>query len=104
MADEEAIGLRFGALSGVLDERMRRLIAAAEAEAIGHGGASIVSRATGVSRRAIRAGLEELKGSQRPQAGARIRKAGGGRKKTVDKDPTLKNDLEQTSDQPSHGR
>lgn len=94
MADEAGIGIRFEALSGVLDERMRRLIAAAEAEAIGHGGASIVSRATGVSRRAIRAGLKELKGSPRPQAGTRIRKAGGGRKKTVDKDPTLKNDLE----------
>lgn len=94
MADEAGIGIRFEALSGVLDERMRRLIAAAEAEALGHGGASIVSRATGVSRRAIRAGLKELKGSQRPQAGARIRKAGGGRKKTIDKDPTLRNDLE----------
>ena len=103
MADEEAIGLRFGALSGVLDERMRRLIAAAEAEAIGRGGASIVSRATGVSRRAIRAGLKELKGSQRPQAGARIRKAGGGRKKTVAKDPTLKSDLEQLVEPATRG-
>jgi transposase len=103
MADEAAIGIRFGALSGVLDERMRRLIAAAEAEAIGHGGASIVSRATGVSRRAIRAGLQELKGSQRPQAAARIRKAGGGRKKTVDKDPALKNDLEQLVEPATRG-
>ena len=97
MADEEGIGVRFRALAGVLDERMRRLVAAAESEAIGYGGASIVSRATGVSRRAIRVGLKELKASQsaKPKSGQRVRKAGGGRKKTIDKDPTLKNDLEQ---------
>lgn len=96
MADEEGIGIRFQALAGFLDERMRRLVAAAESEAIGYGGASIVSRATGVSRRAIRAGLKELKASQsvKVNPGQRIRKAGGGRKKTVGKDPTLKSDLE----------
>ena len=52
---------RFQALEWVLDERLRRLVAAAEAEAIGYGGPSRVSRATGVSRRAIRIGAEELK-------------------------------------------
>ncbi|MFZ2070825.1 MAG: hypothetical protein WAV32_04365 [Halobacteriota archaeon] len=41
---------RFQALEWVLDERLRRLVAAAEAEAIGYGGPSMVSRATGVSR------------------------------------------------------
>jgi hypothetical protein len=39
---------------------MRRLIAAAESLAIGSGGISIVSRATGVSRRAIARGIGEL--------------------------------------------
>ena len=98
MADETGIRVRFDALSRVVDERMRRLLAAAEAQAIGYGGASIVSRVTGVSRRAIRSGVEELKqlqepGRQVPAEGSRIRKPGGGRKKTVDKDPQLRTDL-----------
>jgi len=40
---------------------MRRLFAAAESEAMGYGGASILSRATGVSRRAITEDVKELK-------------------------------------------
>jgi transposase len=78
-----------------LDERMRRLVAAAEAAALGFDGASIVARATGVSRRAIRMGTRELK--QGPRAlglARRIRRPGGGRKKTVTQDLTLLRDLE----------
>ncbi len=59
--DESMIRQKFQALEWVLDERLRRLVAAAEAEAIGYGGPSMVSRATGVSRRGIRIGAEELK-------------------------------------------
>ena len=44
-----------------LDERLRRLVAAAEVAAAGPGGVSAMSRATGVSRRAIRAGAKEVK-------------------------------------------
>src|SRR5260370_15280459 len=74
---------------------MRRLVAAAEAEAVGFGGASVVARATGVSRRAIRVGARELRetlGSLLPSR--RIRRPGGGRKRTVTQDPTLQRDLE----------
>jgi len=66
---------------------------AAEAQAIGFGGISIVARATGMSRQAISRGIEELKAPAKPHPG-RIRRPGGGRKKTVDVDPTLKEDLE----------
>ena len=59
--DTELIKQRFTALAGFLDERLRRLVAATEAMAIGYGGISIVSRETGVSRRAIALGCEELK-------------------------------------------
>lgn len=99
MVDEGAIRQRFDLLAPVLDEQLRRLVAAAEAEAIGHGGASVVSAATGVSRRAIRIGREELQqlqssGGEAPvPTGRRIRKAGGGRKKTLSKDPSLHDDL-----------
>jgi len=86
---------RFEALAPHLDERMRRLVAAAETIGLGHGGISEVSQETGVSRRAIALGLEELKEKPKePQKERRIRKEGGGRKKTVDTDPTLKRDLE----------
>jgi hypothetical protein len=52
MVEIDAVKRRFERLLPAVDERMRRLIAAAESLAIGYGGISIVSRATGVSRRA----------------------------------------------------
>src|SRR5258707_15710240 len=54
MVDIDAVKRRFESLLPAVDERVRRLIAAAESLAIDYGGISIVSRATGVSRRAIR--------------------------------------------------
>jgi hypothetical protein len=93
MAEVEAIKRRFELLARHLDERRRRLWAASEALAIGWGGASAVSRATGVSRRVIGAGIKEL--TDGPPAGTvRIRRPGGGRKRTIDTDPTLREDLE----------
>ena len=84
---------RFLSLAAFLDERLRRLFAAAEAMAIGHGGATLVSRETGVSRAAIALGCKELKECKKLDS-QRIRKKGGGRKRAVDKDPSLKKDLE----------
>jgi hypothetical protein len=46
---------------GIVDERVKRLLVAAEAECLGYGGISVVSRETGVSRRAIAEGIKELK-------------------------------------------
>src|SRR6476659_808677 len=89
----DTVQRRFEALNPFLDERTRRLIVAAEAQAIGYGGISLVARATGVSRDTISRGLEELKSPTDPQTGG-IRRPGGGRKKIVDVDPTLKEDLE----------
>jgi hypothetical protein len=106
--DEKALERRFGLLESQMDERMRRLFAAAESLTIGYGGISIVSRATGVSRRAIASGIEELKRakplepSRGPQAG-RIRKKGGGRRKNIVKDATLQSDLERLVDPVTRG-
>lgn len=99
MANENKIRIRFEALAPLLDERFRRLVAAAEAKAIGHGGATLVSNATGVSRRAIWVANKELQSSEiadnnSTKTADRIRKPGGGRKKTVDKDPLLKKNLD----------
>ena len=95
MNSEEEIRQRFELLSPHLDERTRRLAAASEAAVIGFGGASKVARATGISRLAIGRGLKELKAAPGWYPGGRgIRRPGGGRKRTVDTDLTLKTDLE----------
>ncbi len=68
---------------------MRRLVAAAESEAIGYGGVSAVARATGVSRRAITEGMKELSEQKVARgmraAQSRIRRKGAGRKRVIDK-------------------
>ena len=94
VGSEPGIKRRFKLLESHLDERLRRCVAAAEAEALGARGISIVSRSTGVSRRAIHRGIEELRGA--PQSGdRRVRQPGGGRKKSAEKDPSLVADLEE---------
>src|ERR671916_2512772 len=84
---------RFARVVDSLDERTRRLVAASEALSLGWGGISATSRATGLSRAAIRRGIAELQGAPAAEPG-RIRRRGGGRKKTVVLDPTLQSDLE----------
>ena len=97
MEDFDAVRQRFSRISGALNERLRRLFAATEAEVLGYGGVSLVARATGVSRRAITEGLAELSGgvSYVPEKTPEwIRRPGGGRKKAVVLDTTLQSDLE----------
>src|SRR5258708_17831963 len=104
MVDEGTIRRRFRLIERHLDERMGRLVPAAEAEAVGFGGASVVARATGVSRRAIRIGARELKEALRSlQPSLRIRRPGGGRKRTVTQDPTLQRDLERLIEPATRG-
>lgn len=91
----EKVRMKFEALSPHLDERMRRIVAASETLGESYGAISEVSRATGVSRRAIAQGIQELADKpSKPQAKGRVRKEGGGRKKSIEIDPTLKSDLE----------
>ena len=86
--DIKQIRTRFESFAWALDERMRRLFAAAETAVLGHGGITRVAQATGVSRRAIHAGLEELASEKMPvesqeQADC---KAGAGRKSVIETD------------------
>src|SRR5260370_9898625 len=79
-------------MAPLLDERRRRRWAASEAHMIGHGGVSAVARATGLGRRTIYRGLEDLQ--DRASVGNdRIRRQGGGRKSRISEDPTLVSDL-----------
>ena len=67
------------ALIDDLDERARRLWAATEAIAIGHGGIAAVSEATGLSDRTVRKGIAEIRSREEFPAGYQ-RRMGGGRK------------------------
>ena len=102
MDDSTGVRDRFRFLEAVLDERSRRLLAAAESKAWGPGGISAVSRATGVSRQIIRQGRKELSQPPTHPAG-RVRRPGGGRKKAKQKDPTLVADLEKLVEPTTRG-
>jgi hypothetical protein len=91
MIDERAIRERYEAIRDQLDERGRRLFAAAEARSAGRGGVVAVSRATGLARGTIERGLKDLD-QPAPPAG-RVRRTGSGRRRLTAKDPTLLEDL-----------
>jgi transposase len=91
--DECAIGDRYRALAGELDERRRRLWAGAEALSHGRGGQAAVVRATGMSATTVAKGMREIESGETLGAG-RVRRAGGGRRALSETDPTLVADLE----------
>jgi transposase len=92
--DIETLQQKYRALAPVLNERTRRLWAATEARAIGYGGIALVQRATGLARSTLERGLAELDAPGPPLAPDRIRRAGGGRKRAVEKDRSLGADLD----------
>jgi hypothetical protein len=89
----ERIRQQYQALSPVMDERMRRQWAAAEAAAIGWGGVTAVAAATGLARNTVAAGVGELDERRNLPAkaiSARVRRPGGGRKPLTQTDPGLR--------------
>jgi len=96
--ETELLKKRDALLAPVLDERRLRLFVGAEALALGDGGPTRVSQATGVSRPTITAGCKELLavGKRHPpaEASGRIRSAGGGRKRTRETAKARRTDLE----------
>ena len=93
---------KFERLEPMLDERTLRLFAAAEADAIGYGGVSRLSRITGLARSTIVRGQQEMSRPSDVSTG-RVRRSGAGRKRTCDSDATLVNDLESLVDPLSRG-
>ena len=84
---------KHASLRAVFTERSRRLWAATEARALGHGGIAVVARATGLSRATITRGLAELDAAP-PLPTDRVRQPGGGRKRATTHHPTLLRDLD----------
>ena len=109
MIDEvERIRLKFELLRHVMDERMTRLWAAAEARALGFGGGTIVTKATGIRSKRISQGqhdLDEIEAAppaDKPRK-QRIRRPGAGRKPLTEKDPKLLEALESLVDPVTRG-
>jgi hypothetical protein len=86
--DERVPAAKFEAILPHRDERQRRLVLAAKARSPGHGGISLVARASGVSRVTITAGVGGLESGQDPMPGRR-RRPGAGRKPLTETDPGL---------------
>ena len=92
--DLKTLRRKYKGLRSVLTERSRRLWAASEAAALGHGGIRLVEQATGISRSTISRGMRELDTTGVPLPVERTRRPGGGRRRTVDTDDRLAADLD----------
>jgi Rhodopirellula transposase DDE domain len=102
----ERIRQKYLSLSPVMDERIRRQWAAAEASAIGWGGVMTVSAATGLARNTITAGVRELKHREAHPGEAvpsRLRSVGGGRKPLTEIDRGLLQALDALVDPVTRG-
>jgi len=86
----------------LLDEKQKRIFLALEANALGHGGVKLVHEISGVSQTTIIRGRKELEESKLPGNG-RIRKPGGGRKKTTMKYKSIKEEIERVVADKTYG-
>jgi len=87
MIDEDGIRRRWEAIGSKLDERAKRMFAAAEVRTAGRGGLKTVARITGLARSTINRGEDDLDGEPLPEG--KVRRRGGGRKRVAAKDPGL---------------
>lgn len=93
MIDASSIYERYAAVGRNLNERARRLFAAAEARTAGYGGIAAASRATGLAPSTIGRGLKDLEDPG--SLSGEVRRPGGGRSALTAKDPSLLEDLRQ---------
>ena len=92
MVDEGPIRERWLIVRDELDERGRRMWAAAEARSHGRGGIAAVVRATGISAETVRRGIKEVASGQRAPEG-RVRRPGAGRPPIEEREPGLREAL-----------
>jgi len=101
MVDGDAIRLRWEGVGSKLDERGRRLFAAAEVRAAGWGGLALVSKITGLARSTINRGEDDLDGE--PLPAGRVRREGGGRRAIGEKTPEMREQLRRLVDPATRG-
>jgi len=89
MPQIEVIAKKVEILRPLLDERLLRLWAATEAQALGHRGITAVAAATGLSRTTISAGIAQIESGAAAEVDGRVRRPGGGRKRKETHDPGL---------------
>ena len=92
---------KYSNLSGTFNERTRRLWAGSESLSIGYGGIEIVSKASGLSRSTVIKGMNEITGKREIEN--RIRDHGGGRKKAVDRNPGIREELNRLVESSTRG-
>jgi hypothetical protein len=100
---ETIVRTKFLALQPVMDERLTRLWAGAEADALGDGGIATVERATGLSRTTIRAGRDELRAGVTADDVVGVRRAGAGRPRIEEATPAVVEALEALVDPVTRG-
>lgn len=86
-----------------LSEKDRRRFAALEAIKLGHGGIEYIARILACDPQTIRGGMRELKQLPHDPAGPRVRKLGGGRKKTETQHPDVIEQVQRTIDHRTAG-
>jgi hypothetical protein len=84
---EQALHQQMNLFMSRLDEQQRRWYAALEAKKVGHGGATLLAKVTGLSVETIRRGDYELENGLADRPVDRVRKAGGGRRVVEKKRP-----------------
>lgn len=89
METNDVIKTRIETVLPILDERQRRIYLAAESQSIGWGGKSRIAQLSSVTRRTIAKGETESFYTESGTLKNRIRKNGGGRKKSIIHQPEM---------------
>jgi transposase/flavodoxin len=87
----------------LLNEKSLRQYLALEAQGIGRGGISEISKLTGVSRTTITLGSKETEQTEENMDACGIRKKGGGRKKVAERHANIKGEIEKLLDSDTFG-
>lgn len=103
MDSEEIVRRKFLQLKASMNERVRRLWAGAEAEAIGWGGIASVARATGFAISTVTLGRNEVRASAQVDTFLKVRRSGGGRPRHEVVHPELASALESLVDPVTRG-
>jgi len=97
MQTDKLIQMKYEKILPFLNEKQTRIVLAADAESMGRGGLSKVSKLSGISRVTLNIGIKELALTCTKDIiiTERIRKEGGGRKKETEKNKDLEKVIEE---------